>query len=451
MLILIAGIGNVGKILTEYISKENHDIVVIETDNKILETAINKYDVKGILGNGASWDILNEAGAARADLIIAVTESDELNILCCLIAKRMGTKHTIARVRDPIYLRQLPFMRDEFEINMIINPEFEAASEISRLLRFPSAIKIDVFAKGRVELVEIKLTDNSPLIGKTLSELPQIINSKLLVCAVQRNEEVIIPSGNFTMRGGDDIYITASHHDMSFFFKKIGIFTEKIKSVIIIGGSDIAYYLSVLLDEQGIAVKIIEQDKARCLELGELLPNVEIAHGDGTDRAILLEESIENTGACISLTNVDEANVIISLYANKLKVKKVITKIDEHSFSDILDSIGIESIISPKYATANNILRYVRAMEHTSGGSVQTLYKLIDGKIEALEFLVKNNNEITGVALRGLKLKPNILVACIIRNNKLIYPHGSDTIESGDGVIIVTAGSIIKNIEDILE
>lgn len=451
MLILIAGIGKVGETLTEYISKEDHDIVVIDTDVKTLEETINKYDVLGVLGSGASYDILVEAGAKRADLIISVTESDELNILCCMIAKRLGTKHTIARVRDPIYSQQRTFMRDELGMNMTINPEYEAAYEISRVLRFPSALKIDLFAKGRVELAEIKLAPGNLLNGHSLAELQSLLKTKILICAVQRGDNVVIPSGDFVLNAGDNIYITAAHHEMAHFFKTVGIYRERVKTVIIIGGSDIAYYLAVLLKDHNMSVKIIEKDRQRCLELTELLSDTVIIHGDGTDKALLIEEGIEDVDACVTLTGLDEENIILSLYANSLNIDKVVTKVDRTAFTDLLAEIGIESVVSPKAATANIILRYVRSIDNVKGGSVQTLYKLMDGKIEALEFLIKSNKSITGIPLKNLKIKKNILVACIIRNNKLIFPFGSDIIENGDTLIIVSANHIIKDADDILE
>ncbi|MCL2518361.1 MAG: Trk system potassium transporter TrkA [Oscillospiraceae bacterium] len=449
MLVLIVGIGKVGDILTEYISKEGHNIVIIDIDPKILETTINKYDVLGILGSGTSHNILVEAGARKADLLIAVTTSDEMNILCCLMAKCLGTKNIIARVRDPVYSQQRSFMSDELGLNMTINPEYEAAYEMSRILRFPSAIKTDIFAKGRVELAEIKLGEDNPLNGHMLSELSAILKARILICAVQRGNEVIIPSGNFKIESGDYLYITASHQELSNFFKSVGIYRERVRTVMIIGGSNIAYYLAELLDGLGMNVKLVEKEEQRCLELSDLLPNTKIIYGDGADRALLLEEGIENVDACVLLTSIDEENIILSMYAKKLGVRKVITKIDRTSFTDLLGSLDLESIISPKTVTSNNILRYIRAMNDTMGGSVQTLYKLVDGKIEALEFLVKNDKLITGIPLRDLKLKSNLLVACLIRGNKIIYPRGGDTIEPGDGLIIVT-NHIIKDIDDIL-
>jgi trk system potassium uptake protein TrkA len=417
---------------------------------------INAYDVRGIVGNATSYNVLSEANITRADLIISVTESDEINILCCLIAKHMGAKHTIARVRDPIYSQQINFMRDELGLNMIINPEYEAALDISRVLRFPSAIKIDIFAKGRVELAEIKINAGNILHGLALSELQKKIKTKVLICVVKRNDDIYIPKGDFILSEGDYIYITASHANMANFFRAIGIYREKAKSVMIIGGSDIAYYLAKQIDGLGMFVKILEFDKDRCMDLSDMLPGVRIINGDGTDRALLLEERLDEVDACVTLTGIDEENILVSLFAKKLKVDKVITKVDRSAFTDILDELGIDTIVSPKTITAGNILKYIRILEYQVkydkvADTLQTLYKIVDGKVEAIEFKVKDTEELCRIPLRNLKLKKGILIACLIKGNAVMFPFGDDMIEAGDTVIVITSEHIIKELSDILE
>ncbi|MBE7034564.1 MAG: Trk system potassium transporter TrkA [Ruminococcaceae bacterium] len=450
MQIIIVGDGKVGMTLTEYLSLEGYDITVIDNNPKVINTVVATYDVIGISGNGANYDVLTEAGAAKADLLIAATSSDELNILSCLMAKKIGTKHTIARVRNPEYAQQLVFLREELGLSMVVNPEFEAAREISRILRFPSAIKIDYFSKGRVDLAEIKLPENGYLAGKRLSDLYKICRDKILICAVQRGEEVIIPDGQFLLAAGDKIHITGSHSALASFFKAIGMFKEKSKHVLIIGGGMIAFYLARQLTDIGVDVKIIEQKEERCMALSEALPKATIICGDGTDQATLLEEGIENSDACVALTGIDEENIIISLYGQGLGIGKVIAKIDRISFMDMVESVGIESIISPKYITANRIVRYVRAMQNSGESSMKTLYKIVNNQVEALEFSIPQDSFYTNIPLKDLNTKKGILIAAIIRHGRLIIPSGQDHIEAKDSIIVVAAArDRITNLEDI--
>lgn len=450
MHIIVIGGGKVGITLIEHLAKEGHDIVLIDNDPKVVESIINQFDIMAICGNGATCGILTEAGVAKTNLVISVTHSDELNILCCMVAKRMGARHTIARVRNPDYASQLYFMRNELGLSMMINPEFEAANEISRILRFPSAIKLDTFAKGRVELVEIKIAAGSPLSGMPLRALHGKYHVQVLVCAVQRGDEVFIPTGDFVLQEGDKIHITASHAELAAFFKELGIFKNKVKTVLIIGGGKIAFYLARQLCEMGMKVKIIEQDKQRCVELSEMLPKAMILQGDGTDQSLLLEEGLQQVDALVALTGIDEENIIVSIYACLKQVDKVVTKVNRNSFTDILESIGLESVIAPKNITANNIVRYVRAKQNSVGSSVQTLYKLVNDKVEALEFIVSDNSLLIGKTLKDLQLKDNLLVASIIRRGKLIFPRGSDTIEANDSVVVVTTNQFLRDLRDIL-
>lgn len=442
--------GKVGTALTESLSGEGHDIVVIDNKSDVIENAVNKSDVMALLGNGATYRVQKEAGVEKAELLIAVTPSDELNILCCMIGRKIGAKNTIARVRNPEYSSQLLFMRNELGLSMMINPEYEAASEISRILRFPSASRIDYFAKGRVDLVEFKLPQNSMLGGQPINMLYKKTKAKVLVCTVQRDKEVVIPDGNFILQDGDRVSVAASHVDLASFFKNVGVFKQKIKNVLLIGGGKISYYLARQLLEIGISVKIIEQDRQRCMDLSDLLPRATIVCGDGTDQSLLLEEGITQTDACVALTGIDEENIIVSVYAAIKGVIKVVTKITRTSLKDILDSVGLESIISPKELTASIILRYVRALQNSVGSNIQTLHKLGADNVEALEFRVTKNVRLTNIALKNLSLKKNLLIASIIKRDRVVIPSGDDTLEPGDSVIVVTSNNTLRDLQDIL-
>ncbi|MBE7049049.1 MAG: Trk system potassium transporter TrkA [Ruminococcaceae bacterium] len=450
MKIIIVGDGKVGMTLTEYLAREGYDIVVIDQNHKVVDHVVNTYDVMGICGNGANYNILMEAGAEHADLLIAATSSDEVNILSCLMAKKIGTQNTIARVRNPEHAQQLVFIREELGLSMVVNPELEAAREISRILRFPSAIKLDCFSKGRVDLAEIRLPENGHLAGQRLSDLYKICKEKILICAVQRGDQVIIPDGNFELAAGDRIHITGSHGALASFFKSVGIFKQKSKHVLIVGGGKIAYYLAQQLVDIGVDVKIIEQNENRCLELSEALPRATIICGDGTDQSTLLEEGLATSDACVVLTGIDEENIIVSLYAQTLGLSKVITKIDRISFVDMVESVGIESFVSPKFITANRIVRYVRAMQDSGESSVKTLYKIVNNQAEALEFSVHEKMQHLHIPLKDLKTKKGILFAAIIRHGRVIIPGGDDCLEPKDSVIVIAAADdCIKNLEDI--
>ncbi len=450
MEIVVIGCGKVGTTLVEHLAMEGHNVVVIDTNQKNIEEIVNIYDVMGICGNGAIYDIQVEAGVNKADLFIAVTSADEVNLISCLIAKKLGAKNLIARVRNPDYASQISFMRDGLGINLMINPEKAAANEIARILRFPSALRVDTFAKGHVDLAEIKVRKNSKLVGVSLSDLNRRFKTSVLICALQRQQEVYIPDGRFSLEEGDKVHITASHKDLEKFMISAGIYERKIKSVMIIGGSRIAFYLAKQLTEIGMKVKIIDNDEKTCEKLSSILPKADIINGDGTDQKVLLEEGIEYVDACVSMTGIDEENVIISMYAAKCNVSKVITKVNRLSIINMLDSIGIESVISPKDITANEIVRYVRAKENKGDSGIETLYKIVDKKVEALEFIARNNISFLGVPLKRLKTKENLLVAGIMRENKLIVPSGEDFIQEGDSVIIVTTNAFLTSLEDIL-
>ena len=451
MKIIVLGAGKVGKTLIKHMSNEDHDIIVVDQNATKVEEVVNQFDVIGVVGNGGSYDILMEAGAQDANLIICVTTLDELNILAGLMAKKMGTKHTIARVRNPDYSSQRDFMRNQLGFSMIVNPELEAASEIRRVLSFPSAVKVDTFSRGKVELAEFFVEDHSRLNGVELSQLHKITKTNILVCAVSHNEDVIIPDGNYVIKPGDHLYITGTHRDLSRFCLDIGVITTRIKNVIIVGGGKIAYYLSKQLSTQGIKVKIIEKDKNRCQVLAEKLPYVTIIHGDGSDDELLNEEGIENTDAVLALTGLDEENIVLSLSAKSLYHKKTIAKVTRMNYAGLSDVLKVDSIVAPKKIVASQIIRYVRAkMNKDNDSSVKTLYKIVDGEVEAIEFKVTEQFKYLHKTLNEMKIKEHVLVAAIIRENEVIVPKGNTTMELNDYVIIVSRGEIMKSLNDIL-
>lgn len=449
MYIIIVGLGKLGLTLTKQLSAEGHDIVVVDPDNSVVTSTVDAYDVMGICGNGATYEILEEAGASRAKLIIAATGSDELNILCCLFAKHMGTENTIARVRNPDYAGQAQFLRNELGISMTVNPEYETANEISRIIRFPSAANLDSFAGGRVEIARVRIHSDNPLCDIPLSEMRKKAKAKVLICAVQRGENVYIPSGDFVLKCDDVISITGTRTELSSFMKQTGVYKQKIKNVMIIGGGRIAYYLSKLLSDTGRNIKLIEHESKRCESLSEMLDDVTVVHGDGTDQDILDEQCITNQDALIALTGIDEENIIVSMYAESKGVSKVITKVNRHSYS-ILNDIGLETVVSPQIVAGNLVTRYVRALHNSAGNSqIQTLYKLVGGKVEAAEFIVPEGAGYVDIPFKKLEFMPNLLVGCIIRNGKLIFPGGDDVMKENDSVIVVTAGRIIEDLHDI--
>lgn len=451
MKIVIVGVGKVGLTLVHQLSLEGHNIIAIDTNQRVIENLMNSHDAIGILGNGASYAAQEEADVAKADLLIAVTSTDELNLLCCMVAKKFGCKNTTARIRNPEYLSQRTFMRDELGVNMVVNPEFAAARAMSQVLRLPSALNIDVFARGRVDLVELVVPQNSKLDGQILAKMYQKFKVKILVCAVQRNQEVIIPTGDFVIQAGDKINITATPAAIVSFFKELGILKEKVRSVMLVGGSNICYYLAKQLCEAGMSVKIIERDEKKCIKLCEILPKAMIIQGDGSDYTLLEEEAISKMDAFVALTGIDEENVILSLYAKRKNVRKVVTKVNKHSINKLLVDSDLGSIISPKYITANQIVTYVRGLQNSLGSGVKTMHKIINNRVEALEFVVRVNTKFIGIPLKQLKLKDNLLVACIIRNNKAIIPGGEDTIEAGDSVIVVTTIPYLREFNDIIK
>lgn len=451
MKIIIVGCGKVGTTLAEQLNRENHDITLIDTNGEAIQNISDSADVMGVTGNGAVYQVQMEAGIQDADLLIATTNSDELNMLCCLIAKKAGNCHTIARIRNPEYSSEIRYIREELNLSLAINPELAAAREIARLLRFPSAIKIEPFAKGRIELLKFLIPEHSLLNDMRVMDVVNRLKSNVLICVVERGNDVVIPDGNFVMKKGDKISFIASHQGSADFFKKAGVDNNIVKSAMFVGGGKLTHYLCRLLEDTKIKIKIIERDEERCRQLSELLPKAMIIHGDGTDEQLLLEEGIRQTEAFASLTGFDEENIMLSLYASSQSKAKLITKVNKIAFENVINSLNIGSLIQPKMLTAEIILQYVRAMQNSMGSSnIETLYKIAADKAEALEFRVKEGSPILGIPLEKLKLIDNLLVACINRGGTIITPRGKDTVEAGDTVIVVTTHTGLNDLTDIL-
>ncbi|MBQ5813339.1 MAG: Trk system potassium transporter TrkA [Clostridia bacterium] len=450
MRIVIVGNGKVGSTLAEQLSSEDHEIVIVDQNQKTIDDSVNSLDVIGVCGNGASYQVLLEADVPKADLLIACTSQDEINLLCCLVGRKLGAKNTIARVRNPEYSDQLVFMRDELGLSMSINPERAAASEIFRILQFPSALKIESFSNKRVEIAEIKLREDSALDGVYLRDLHKNFKGKALICAVQREGKVAIPDGNFMLKAKDKISVIAPASDMLDFFAAFGSLLPAAKDVMIIGGGRITFYLSRMLLESGVRVKIIDSSAERCAELSRSLPRATVILGDGTDQDLLDEEGLEDMDAVLVLTGIDEENIILALYAQANCDGKVITKVNRTTLASIAESTGLESIISPRMLTANIIVRYVRAMQNSFGSNVETLHRLAGGSVEALEFKVSDSFPALDTPLMDIKLKPNILIGCISRGGKTIVPGGRDYISVGDRVIIITTNHSFDDLSEIL-
>ncbi len=450
MRIIIMGLGKLGITLTEQIADEGHDVTVVDTNAKLVENTVNHFDVMGVVGSGADAAVQQEAAVDKSDVFIAATASDELNILACLISRRLGARHTIARVRNPEYSRQRGFLRHELGISMLVNPELDTAHEISRIIQFPSAMKVEKFAKGRVDLAEIAVKSNNPLCGHYIRDINSKFRSNVLVCAVIRGDKAMIPTGDFCLQEGDRITLTASHGELSAFFKTLGILKKRVKSVMIIGGGKIAYYLAEQLGRIGIAVKIIDKNRDRCRELAEKLPKASIILADGSDSDVLTEEGLNGMDACVTLTGMDEQNIIISLFAAGSEVEKVITKVNRPSLVKMFTAMGQESVISPRYIAAANILSYLRARSNSGGSHVCTMYKISDNMVEAIEFTAAENFNAFGIPLKKLRLKNGILIGCIIRDNKVIFPHGDNTIELRDSVVVITTNQALSDLRDIL-
>ncbi len=449
--ITIVGAGKLGKRLAELLSDENHNITVIDISEEKVDQIVETYDVQGVFGSGTHCDVLEEANIKSTDLLIATTPSDEKNILTCLIASKMGVKNTIARVRDPEYLRQTDFMRGELGISMMINPDYAGALEIFRILQFPSAINIDTFANGRIDMAELKISGESPVNNVKISDISPDYRDRMLICAVSRDDDIYIPNGDFVIKENDIIHITGSHRYLSRIVKYLsGKRSSSIKDVMIIGGSRICIYLANLLASIGKNVIIVEKNNSKCKRLCEYCPDASVLCGDASDYDFLLEIGIERMDAVVTLTDTDETNFLISMYSHNVGVSKNVTKINNQNLTKMLDKIGRDSIINISEITGDTITQYVRAKMSVNSSYMKTLYNLVDGKIEAIEFVAGDYVSFIGKPLSSIKMKKNILIAAINRKNKIIFPSGDDTIEMGDTVIVVSKEHKVYNLNDIL-
>ncbi|MDL2238070.1 Trk system potassium transporter TrkA [Christensenellaceae bacterium OttesenSCG-928-K19] len=450
MRIVIVGDGKVGSALSEELSLEGHDVVVIDSNKAVLREALEELDVMVVHGNGAAMGVQKAADVGESDLLIAATSADEINLLCCIVARKLGCPNTIARVRNPDYTKQLFELKEELGLSMAVNPEFAAASEVFQLLQFPSFLQRDSFSKGRVEIVELELKEGSKLIEKKLSELYKIAKVQVLVCAVERQGVMHIPDGNFMLHKNDTVSFVASTKDLAQLIRNLGLVHRKVRDVMIVGGSRTAFYLAHALIETGAGVKLIEIKEDRCLELADALPKAVVVNADGTDKHVLDAEGIEHTDAVVTLTGMDEENLIVSMYAEYKGVPKVVTKMNRTEYYEVFRDKGIDSVVSPKEICTDEIVRYVRAMQVTEDNSVITLRSIGNGAVEALEFKATRNTFCLGMTLMEVQLKPHILIACITKGDKVIIPRGNDRIEEGDNVIIVTSlEAQIKDLNDI--
>ena len=451
MRIVIIGLGTIGKTVLRSLSGMDHTITIIDEDKDKVESLIEKYDVFGVVGNGACLDIQREAGITDCDLAIALTNSDELNVFACLVAKKNGVKNTIARVRNPDYTKQIVDMKDELGISMIVNPEKETADEIFNLINLPSVSQMEHFAKGKVLLVEIIADKGCLLVGETLISLAKKLKTKVLVCAVQRGSEVIIPSGNFMFEVGDRVHFTSDASSLRNFLAEVNLEKSPFKNIMIVGGDKIGYYLSKELSTKKYNIKLVEGDRDRADELADLLPRVTIIHGNGTQHDLLIEEGIEAMDAFVALTSIDEENMIVSMFANKMNVTKTITQIKSDELYDMLGELGIKNNVSPKKIVADKITSYIRALANSRGSNVLTLYRLVNNQVEALEFSARTNEDFYNKPLKELKTKKNCLIACIIRDGEVIIPDGNSQIMLGDNVIVVTTHQNFDDLTDVFE
>lgn len=449
--IIIVGCGKVGTTLIEQLSKEGHDITIIDKDAAKVQEISSVFDVMGLHGNGASYSVQMEAGIENADLIIAVTDSDELNLLCCTVAKQVGDCGAIARVRTPDYSKEAGYLREKLGLTMIINPELETARETARILYLPTALEVNSFAHGQAEIIKFKIPEENILNGMTIATLGRDITNDILICAIERQGEVYIPDGDFRLAQGDTISFVAPRRYIRSFLKKIGFKTKQVKNTMIIGGGKGAYYLTKHLVPMGIDVKIIERNRQRCEELSILLPEAIIINGDGTDRELLKEEGIEYIESFIPLTGIDEENIMLTLHARQVSKAKVITKINRSTFNDVINGLDLGSVIYPRYITCEAIIAYVRAKKNSMNSNIETLYHMFDSRTEAIEFRVEEKSKVTGIPLKDLTLKKDLLVSFIYRNGAVRIPDGQDTIEVGDTVMIVTTHTGLDDIKDILK
>lgn len=449
--IIIVGCGKVGTTLVEQLSKEGHDITIIDQDAAKVQEIANFYDIMGVAGNGASYSTQMDAGIESANLIIAVTASDELNLLCCTIAKQVGDDcAAIARVRTPDYSKEVGYLRTRLGLAMVINPELEASREIARILYLPTALEVSSFANGQAEIIKFKIPEKNTLDGMTIANLGKNITNDILICAVERGGEVTIPGGDFRIKKGDIVSIVSSRKHIRTFLENIGFKTKQVKNTLIVGGGRAAYYLASQLLQMGIDVKIIEKSQKRCEELSILLPKAIIINGDGSDQELLKEEGIEHIESFVPLTGIDEENIMLTLYARQVSKAKIITKINRINFKEVISKLDLGSLIYPRYITSEAIIAYVRAKKDSMDSNIETLYHMFDYRAEAIEFRVDEKSEVTDISLAELSLKKNLLISFINRNGSIIIPSGQDCIKVGDTVMIVTTHTGFNDIQDIL-
>lgn len=450
MKIIIIGCGKIGTTLAQRLCAENHDVVLVDTAAKALQAVPEQIDALRITGNGASIFTQQEAGVNDADILVAVTGADEVNLLCCLIAQKAGHCQTIARVRNPVYSDELDFIKAKLGISMIINPELAAATEIARLLRFPSAIKLDTFANDAVELLTFRIQPEFGLNGMTVAQMAAKYKSDVLICGVARDQDVFIPNGDFRLADRDKVSIAASPQNAQSFFKSIGLKTNQVRSCMIVGGGTVAYYLAKQLRETKVAVKIVEQKPERASWLNDELDDVMILNADGTDIQLLQQEGLARTEALVTLTNMDEENILLSMSAKEVTAAKLVTKVNRTGFDHLVEKLDLGSVIYPKNITADYIVQYVRSMQNASGSNVETVRHILEEQAEALEFSILERSAVTGVPLSQLRLRSNLLLAGIFRGGRFRIPRGQDTIEVGDTVLVVTTHQGLGDIQDIL-
>lgn len=452
MNIIVAGCGKIGTAILSSLVTEGHDVVAVDNDRSVIEDITNIYDVMGVNGNASDYDTLTEAGVNGVDIYIAAMDSDEQNMLSCFLAKKMGAKRTIARIRNPEYNdNSLGFMRRHLELSMAINPELLTANELYNVLKFPSAVRIETFSRRNLEMFEIILPADCELDGMSLIKMREKYNACVLVCCVQRGDQVFIPDGTFVLQAGDKIGLSASPAEITKLLRSLGVLMKKAKKIMILGGSKIAYYLAHMITTGGSSAKIIEQDVARCEELADILPETTIIRGNGLQQELLLEEGIDSADAFVSLTGFDEENILTAIFASMQKVPKAIAKVNKDELASMAAKIGVECIVSPKDITSSVIVKYARALENAEGSRVETLYKLMDGKAEALEFIVNSESKLTNVPLKELQIKKGILIGGIMRGKKTIIPSGNDVITVDDRVIVISANERLNDLTDILK
>lgn len=452
MNIIVVGCGKIGTTILSSLVAEGHNVTAIDADPAALAEVTDIHDVMGVCGNGADCETLEEAGVDKTELFVAATGSDELNMLSCFMAGKMGAKHTIARIRKPEYNdRSLNFMKQQLGLAMAINPEMLAAQELYHILKLPAAAKVETFSRRNFEMIELRLKADSPLVGVPLSEVREKFQAKFLICVVQRGEQVYIPDGRFVLEGGDRIGLTATPAEIQKLMRSIGDAQKQARNVMILGGSRTAYYLAKRLTAIGNNVKIIEIDHDLCEELCEQLPKAVIINGDGAQQELLLEEGLRNMDAFISLTGMDEENILLSFFASSQSVPKVISKVNRDEIGSLAERLGLECIISPRKIIADVLVRYARALQSSIGSNIETLYTLMDDRVEAVEFSVKQDSRLLGIPLKDLHFKPNILIAGILRDRHPIIPAGDDVIMPNDRVVVLAADRHLQELEDILK